>query len=67
MIENILAQIDNEISRLQQVRSPLTRDPVKPPTAKAKLSRRPLSAAARKRIADAQKARWAKLKGTKKG
>ncbi len=69
MIDRILAEIDNEISRLQQVRSllaPGARGGTKPSTTKVKRKRPPLSAAARKRIAEAQKARWAKQKAAKK-
>jgi hypothetical protein len=58
---SILATIDAEISRLQQARALLTgiaTGTTKPTTRK----RRKLSAAARKRIGDAQRARWAKAK-----
>jgi hypothetical protein len=65
-IELILSEIDSEISRLQQVRSLLTQNGAKPATTKAvKRGRRTMSADARKRIADAQKARWAKQKAAK--
>ena len=65
MIERILAEIDNEIARLQQVRSLLTQNGVKPAAKIAKRKRRTMSAAARKRIGDAQRARWAKQKAGK--
>jgi hypothetical protein len=68
-IENILAQIDSEIARLQQARKLLanignsaasTGRRVKKAAAKAKpKKKRVLSAEARKRIADAQRKRWA--------
>ena len=68
-IENILAQIDSEIARLQQARkllasigdSPVSSTPsAKKSAVKAKRGRkRVLSAEARKRIADAQRKRWA--------
>lgn len=63
----ILAALDAEINRLQQVRKLLasagTQTSETKPVAK---KRRPkLSAAARKRIGDAQRARWAKQKGAK--
>ena len=68
-IENILAQIDSEIARLQQARKLLASlgsssvpagQTAKASTAKApRRKRRALSAEARKRIADAQRKRWA--------
>lgn len=68
-IENILAQIDSEIARLTQARALLAGIGaaaakagriVKVAPAKAKpQKKRVLSAEARKRIADAQKKRWA--------
>jgi hypothetical protein len=80
-IDSILAQIDEEISRLTQVRSLLAttgKVAVKvtakvakaakaakvAPAAKAK-KRRVLSPEARKRIADAQRKRWAAQKAKK--
>jgi hypothetical protein len=62
MIERILAELENEISRLQQVRSLLAQNGAKPATKVVKRKRRNMSAAARKRIGDAQRARWAKQK-----
>jgi hypothetical protein len=67
-IESILAEIDAEIARLKEVRSLLAgsgsvvstnaaRKSGKPPVKARK--RRKLSAEARKRIADAQRKRWA--------
>jgi hypothetical protein len=68
-IENILAQIDSEIARLQQARKLLanignsaktTGRTAKKAAAKARPGKkRILSAEARKRIADAQRKRWA--------
>jgi hypothetical protein len=73
-IESILAQIDSEIAKLTQVRSLLAgsggsssvaaRKTRKAP-AKAKKSR-VLSPEARKRIADAQRRRWAAQKAKSK-
>jgi hypothetical protein len=72
-IESILAEIDAEIARLTQVRSLLAGSrAVTPSGAKGKTSRgsgkrkkRVLSADARKRIADAQRKRWAAQKAKK--
>ena len=72
-IDSILAQIDAEIARLQQVRSLLastgkvakkvTERATKKAPAKAKAKKsRVLSPEARKRIADAQRKRWAAQK-----
>jgi 50S ribosomal subunit-associated GTPase HflX len=66
-IESILAQIDQEIARLQQARSLLTNlgsasfrgaGTAKKASGKPR-KKRVLSADARKRIADAQRKRWA--------
>ena len=74
-IENILVQIDSEIARLTQARKLLasiettkTAGPkVKKTAAKAKpRKKRVLSAEARKRIADAQRKRWAALRAKAK-
>lgn len=74
-IDSILAQLDAEIARLTQVRSLLansgkvtTKFPERKNTkapAKAR-KRRVLSAEARKRIADAQRKRWAAQKAKTK-
>jgi hypothetical protein len=73
-IETILAQIDSEIARLTQVRSLLagsgsassvTDRKTRKAPAKAKKSR-VLSPEARKRIADAQRKRWAAQKAKSK-
>jgi len=64
--KEMLAQIDAEIGRLQQVRSILAgtgtdgRNSIK--TGKSTRKKRWLSPEARARIAAAQKARWAKAK-----
>ena len=73
-IETILAEIDAEIARLTQVRSLLagsrtvhssgTRTKTSP--ASKSRRRRVLSADARKRIADAQRKRWAAQKAKSK-
>jgi hypothetical protein len=75
-IDSILAQIDSEIARLTQVRSLLAgsgiaastvteRKTRKAPAKSAKKSR-VLSPEARKRIADAQRKRWAAQKAKSK-
>jgi hypothetical protein len=75
-IDNILAQIDSEIERLKQARALLTnigsaatkagrRDVKASATAKPK-KKRTLSAEARKRIAEAQRKRWAALRAKAK-
>ena len=74
-ITAILAQIDSEIARLTQARAllsnsgqvELTAKPAKVPVAPAKKSKkkRILSAEARKRIADAQRKRWAAVRAKK--
>ena len=75
-IENILAQIDSEIARLTQARALLASLGSAPTTsgrkatktsAKAKTrKKRVLSADARKRIADAQRKRWAAVRAKAK-
>ena len=75
-IENIIVEIDAEIARLKQARALLATlgtaatkagRAVKKAPAKAKTrKKRVLSAEARKKIADAQHRRWAKLKGKSK-
>jgi len=71
-IDSILAQIDSEIARLTQVRAllsgsgkPATKTATKTVTVAPKAGRRKkrvLSAEARKRIAEAQRKRWAAQK-----
>jgi hypothetical protein len=75
-IENILVEIDAEIARLKQARALLATlgtvatkagRVAKEAPAKAKTrKKRVLSAEARKKIADAQHRRWAKLKAKAK-
>jgi hypothetical protein len=72
-IESILAQIDSEIARLTQARALLTTlgttSALKTKAAKAPAKtrkKRVLSAEARKRIADAQRKRWAAQKAKAK-
>jgi hypothetical protein len=76
-IDSILSEIDAEIARLTQIRALLTNTSavakkVKEPKAKkvvkkvvAGKKRRALSPEARKRIADAQRKRWAAQKAKK--
>lgn len=72
-IESILAQIDSEIARLTQVRSLLagsgssnsTQRKTRSAGAKSRKAR-VLSPEARKRIADAQRKRWAAQKARSK-
>jgi hypothetical protein len=65
-IDTILASIDSEISQLKQARALLSGEGVKKTKSAAPIrKRRKMSAAARKKIAAAQKARWAKQKATK--
>jgi hypothetical protein len=75
-IETIVAEIDAEIERLNQVRSLLagSRALSSPGVVRSKTSKAPgkpkkrrvLSADARKRIADAQRKRWAAQKAKSK-
>lgn len=78
-IDSILAQIDSEIARLTQVRALLAgsgHGPTSAPERRAKKSAAPkktaakrtrvLSPEARKRIADAQRKRWAAQKAKSK-
>jgi hypothetical protein len=76
-IDTILAQIDSEIARLTQVRTllanigivaaPVTGRKAKKAPAKVKTrKKRTLSPEARKRIADAQRKRWAAQKAKAK-
>jgi hypothetical protein len=68
-IDHILAQIDSEIARLQQARKLLDsigvaatragRKAAKAPAALKPAKRRRISAEGRKRIAEAQRKRWA--------
>jgi hypothetical protein len=60
-IEDVIKGIKEEIARLQQVLSILGAD-----TGHGRGGKRKMSAAGRKRIAAAQKARWAKIRAAKK-
>lgn len=72
-ITELVAQLDREIARLQQARALLVEQDtgvhrprvgiVRTTSAQPK---RTLSPEARKKIADAQRARWAKVKSSKK-
>lgn len=64
-IDKILASIDFEIAQLQQVRALLSGEGTKKAATPIVRKRRKLSAAARKRIGDAQRKRWAKQKASK--
>ena len=75
-IESILAQIDEEIAKLTQIRALLSTTGLvakkvalakvkKAPAAAKGKKRRTLSPEARKRIADAQRKRWAAQKAKK--
>ena len=75
-IDSILAQIDAEIARLTQARSVLANLGTVPVSASKKTAnpvkakkrkKRVLSPEARKRIADAQRKRWAAQKAKTKG
>ena len=63
-IDNILASIDSEIAQLKQARALLSSDGTKKTVPAAAPMKRKMSPAARKRIADAQRKRWAKQKAT---
>jgi hypothetical protein len=73
-IDSILAQIDSEIAKLTQVRSLLAGSGVSSSTTGRKTRKAPvkakksrvLSPEARKRIADAQRKRWAAQKARNK-
>lgn len=65
--QSIINQIDSEISRLTQARALLANlGKTATKAAPKKRARRKLSAEARKRIADAQRKRWALVKAKKK-
>jgi len=65
MIDNILASIDAEIAQLKQARALLSGGGAKKAATSAAPKKHKMSAAARKRIGDAQRKRWAKQKATK--
>lgn len=65
--DSLIAEIDSEISRLTQARALLAGiGTANGKAATRSKQRRRLSAEARKRIADAQKKRWAAFKAKKK-
>jgi hypothetical protein len=66
-IDTLIAEIDAEIARFQQARTLLAGSQGRTTTAPAKKpTKRKLSAAARKKISDAQRKRWAATKGAVK-
>jgi hypothetical protein len=64
-IDQILASIDAEIGQLKQARALLSSGGTKKTAPPAIPKKHKMSAAARKRIGDAQRKRWAKQKATK--
>ncbi len=64
-LETILASIDSEIAQLKQARALLSGDGTQKTATHVVPKKRKMSAAARKRIGDAQRRRWAKDKATK--
>lgn len=64
-IDNILASIDSEIAQLKQARTLLSGNGTKMTAAAPSPKKRKMSAAARKRIGDAQRKRWARQKAVK--
>jgi hypothetical protein len=65
-IDKILASIDSEIAQLTQARALLSGDGTKKAATPAAPKKRKMSAAARKRIGDAQRKRWARQKAASK-
>jgi hypothetical protein len=63
-IDKIIASIDTEIAQLERARALLSSDGTKKTATPVVRKRRKLSAASRKKIADAQRKRWAKQKAT---
>ena len=68
-IENIIQEVKEEIAKLSQVLQLLggTRTTGKSAALKSGARPRKISAAGRKRIAAAQRARWARIRAAKKG
>jgi hypothetical protein len=64
-LEQILASIDSEIAQLTQARALLSTDGTKKAATPVVRKKRKMSAAARKRIGDAQRKRWAMQRATK--
>ena len=63
--DTILASIDSEIAQLKLARALLSGDDARKTTDPIVPKKRKMSAAARKKIAAALRARWAKQKATK--
>ena len=64
-IVKILASIDSEIARLEEARALLSTDGTKKTAPRVTPKKRKMSTAARKRIGDAQRKRWARQKAGK--
>jgi hypothetical protein len=64
-LETILASIDSEIVQLKQARALLSSNGTQKTVTPLARKKHKMSAAARKRIGDAQRKRWAKQKATK--
>jgi len=64
-IDEILASIDAEIAQLRQARALLSGNGTKKMGALPSTKKRKMGAASRKKIADAQRKRWAKQKAAK--
>ena len=67
-VQNILQEIDKEIASLNQARALLSRlsGSTRLKAVSSSGSKRVISAAARRKMARAQKARWAKYRASKK-
>ena len=61
-IDKILASIDSEVAQLKQARALLSSDGTQKTATHVVPKKRKMSAAARKRIGDAQRKRWANQK-----
>jgi hypothetical protein len=61
-VDKLLASIDSEIAKLKQVRALLSGGGTKKNAAPATPKKRKMSAAARKKIAEAQRKRWAAVR-----
>jgi hypothetical protein len=66
-LDKILDSIDSEIAQLKQARALLSSDGTRKTATHFVPKKRKMSAAARKRIGDAQRKRWAKQKATATG
>ena len=64
-IDEILASIDSEIAQLKQARALLSSDGTQKTATHVVPKKRKMSAASRKKIADAQRKRWAKQRASK--